>query len=133
VRSILSKQFSIFLVAGAIAACVNFFSRVVLSQWLSFSYAIFIAYLFGMITAFLLNKLYVFTTTNVNSATSAIRFIFVNVLAVAQTWMISFGLVEFVFPGFGLINYSQEIAHAIGITVPVLTSYFGHKYWTFKH
>jgi putative flippase GtrA len=54
-------------------------------------------------------------------------------LAVAQTWMISFGLVEFVFPGFSLINYSQEIAHAIGITVPVLTSYFGHKYWTFKH
>ena len=86
-----------------------------------------------MITAFLINKLYVFTTTNVNSATSAIRFIFVNVLAVAQTWMISFGLVEFVFPDFGLINYSREIAHAIGITVPVLTSYFGHKYWTFKH
>lgn len=131
--SILSKQFSIFLFVGAIAACVNFFSRIVLSLLLPFSYAVFSAYFFGMVAAFIMNKLYVFKSTKINSLTSAKRFVFINFLAVAQTWMISFCLVEFVFPDFGLVNYSEEIAHAIGIMVPVLTSYFGHKYWTFKH
>ena len=118
---------------GAIAACVNFFSRIVLSLLLPFSYAVFSAYFFGMVAAFIMNKLYVFKSTKINSLTSAKRFVFINFLAVAQTWMISFCLVEFVFPDFGLVNYSEEIAHAIGIMVPVLTSYFGHKYWTFKH
>jgi len=32
----------------------------------------------------------------------------------------------------GLKVYVPEVAHAIGIAVPVFTSYIGHKRWSFR-
>jgi putative flippase GtrA len=29
-------------------------------------------------------------------------------------------------------DYTLEIAHAVGIVVPVFTSFIGHKYWSFR-
>ena len=54
-----------------------------------------------------------------------------NLLAVAQTLVISLVLADVVFPKLDIVAFRKEIAHAIGIAVPVVTSYFGHKYWTF--
>jgi len=31
-----------------------------------------------------------------------------------------------------VIEHRQEIAHAIGVAVPIVTSYFGHRRWTFR-
>lgn len=42
-----SRQFLLFLLTGGTAAVVNFASRIVLNQWLSYSSAIIIAYLVG--------------------------------------------------------------------------------------
>ena len=44
----------IFLLTGGIAAAVNFGSRIVYSNWLGFSTAVVLAYITGMITAFVL-------------------------------------------------------------------------------
>jgi putative flippase GtrA len=59
-------------------------------------------------------------------------FSLVNIVAVAQTWLISMGLAYYLLPGFGLEEYVLEISHAIGISIPVFTSYLGHKYFSFK-
>ncbi len=59
-------------------------------------------------------------------------FCMVNVIAVAQTWMISMGLTMYAFPYWGIMRFATEIAHAVGVIVPVFTSYLGHKHFSFR-
>jgi len=131
-RAFASRQFMLFLLTGGTAAVVNFASRIVLNQWLSYSSAIIIAYLVGMVTAFVLARLFVFTQPSQGWRRSALIFALVNVLAVAQTWAISMGLAYYVLPGAGVTRFAPEIAHAAGVMFPVFTSYLGHKHWSFR-
>lgn len=126
------KQFISFLIAGGTAAVVNFGSRLFFSIWFSYSVAIILAYICGMITAFFLNRAFVFTKSTTTFGRAAIGFGFVNILAVAQTWGISLLFAKMILPWFGVTTYIEEIAHAVGITVPVVVSYFGHKHITFR-
>ena len=127
-----SKQFVGFLITGGIAAAVNFLSRIFYNQYYSFSTAVIFAYLTGMVTAFILAKIFVFKASTQSINRSALIFTLVNVLAAAQTWIISMGLNFYVLPAFGVERYVAEIASAIGIVFPVFTSYLGHKRWSFK-
>ena len=121
-----------FLFIGSIAACINFFSRILYSEWMSFSLSIVLAYCTGMVTAFVLSKVFVFKDSKQALGASAFYYILVNVVAILQTWGISMGLANYVFPAFGLQMYTKEIAHAIGLTAPIFTSYLGHKYFSFR-
>lgn len=127
-----SRQFLSFLVSGGIAAAVNFGTRIALSQWFSFSTAVVLAYLVGMATAFMLAELFVFTRRESSIRRSAAFFVLVNILAIAQTWAVSMLLAHIVLPALGVHTFREEIAHAVGIVVPVFTSYLGHKHWTFR-
>jgi len=128
----MSRQFLFFLLTGGTAAVVNFGSRILYSTWLDFSSAVIIAYVTGMITAFVLAKLFVFKESNQSVHRSAMFFILVNVVAVAQTWAISMVLAYYFFPWLGVTSLVQEISHAIGVALPVFTSYIGHKRWSFR-
>ena len=64
IHHFLSKQFLGFLIVGAFAALVNFATRILLNRWMSFSSAIILAYLTGMIIAYLVSKAFVFTTSH---------------------------------------------------------------------
>lgn len=132
IKQFLSHQFLLFLLTGGTAAAVNFGSRILYSVWLSFSYAVILAYLTGMVTAFVLAKLFVFKTSQQSMQRSAVFFTLVNLVAVTQTWGISMLLLYMVFPAWGYTYYAAECAHAIGVVVPVFTSYLGHKRWSFK-
>lgn len=127
-----SKQFLSFLLTGGIAAGVNFFSRFIYEQWFSFSSAVIVSYLTGMITAFVLAKAFVFRESEQRLSDSIMFFCAVNVLAILQTWVVSVGLALYIFPLFSINFYNKEIAHIIGIAIPVFTSYIGHKKWSFK-
>lgn len=128
----MSRQFLVFLLTGGTAAAVNFGSRVLYSLWLDFSSAVIIAYITGMTTAFVLAKLFVFTESQQSVQRSAMFFLLVNLVAVMQTWAISMGLALYVLPTLGVTVFVYEIAHAIGVLVPVFTSYIGHKRWSFR-
>jgi len=127
-----SRQFLTFLVTGGIAALVNFGSRILFNEWMPFWLAVVVAYLVGMLTAFVLARMFVFSAGTQSMGQSMLRFALVNVLAIAQTWIISMVLAYWVLPAMGLRHWVPEIAHAIGIMVPVFTSYLGHKHWSFK-
>lgn len=127
-----SRQFSVFLLTGSIAAVVNFGSRIFYNNFVGFSSAIIFAYITGMIVAFVLAKIYVFSNSQQNTCRSATIFALVNLVAVAQTWTISLLLAHYILPYASITVYVPEIAHAIGIVVPVFTSYLGHKYWSFR-
>ena len=132
IQSFLSKEFLGFLITGGIAATVNFVSRIYFNQFYSFSASVVFAYLLGMLTAFILARVFVFNKSSQPIGRSVVIFSLVNVLALTQTWFISMGLNYYVLPSLGVERFVPEISSAIGIIFPVFTSYLGHKYWSFK-
>jgi len=131
IKHFASRQFMVFLITGGIAAAVNFGSRILYNHWLSFSSAVITAYITGMITAYILAKLFVFKDTQQPIHLSIFFFVLVNVVAVAQTWLISMALYYYVLPHFGISQFAKELSHAVGVAIPVFTSYIGHKRWSF--
>lgn len=125
-------RFVRFLAAGGIAAAANFLSRIALSEVMAYIPAIVVAYCIGMLTAFLLNRAFVFTASG-NSLSQQLKwFVFVNLLAVLQTVVISLLFARWLFPLAGMDFHPETLAHAIGVAVPVITSYLGHRKWTFR-
>ncbi len=128
----LSPQFIRFLFAGGIAAAANYGSRFVFGHWLSYGVSIVLAYLVGMTVAFVLMRQHVFTTAKGPVMPQIAKFALVNVLAVLQTLLISLLLARWVLPALGVTLHAEAIAHLVGVLVPVVTSYFGHRMLTFK-
>lgn len=127
-----SAQFGRFLIVGGVAAAVNTGSRVIYNLWTSYSAAIVLAYVTGMVTAFSLSRVYVFTTSRNTTAQSAIFFVLVNCFAILQTWTVSILLAEYLLPALGIPYFNREIAHMVGVAVPVFTSYIGHRQLSFR-
>jgi putative flippase GtrA len=132
IKQFFSRQFAVFLLTGGIAAAVNFGSRIAYSHWFNFSTAVIAAYISGMIVAFILAKLFVFEAGRHSTLKSALLFTAVNILGILQTWAVSIGLADYALPKLGLLQHRYELAHLVGIMVPVFTSYLGHKYWSFQ-
>lgn len=126
------KEFLQFLLVGGIAAAVNFVTRIAFSEFVSFRVSIVLAYLVGMITAFILSKLYVFDVSGRHYLQELKDFSIVNIFAVIQVWIISVGLAEFLLPAIHYTFYPEELAHITGLMIPAITSYFGHKYFSFR-
>ncbi|MDD2051568.1 GtrA family protein [Pseudomonas putida] len=132
IKQFMSRQFLVFLLTGGTAAAVNFGSRIIYSNWMDFSTAVILAYLTGMFTAFVLARIFVFKDSQQSLHHSMMFFVLVNAVAVLQTWAISMGLLYYVLPMLGVTLFAPEIAHAVGVAVPVFTSYIGHKRWSFR-
>lgn len=128
----MTRQFLKFLVAGGIAAIANFGSRIALSHWMHYIPAIIIAYLIGMTTAFVLNRLFVFEGAGNTLGNQVGWFTLVNLAAVAQTLAISLLLADHLLPAMGVRAHAETIAHGVGVLVPVVTSYLGHKHLSFR-
>lgn len=127
-----NPEFTRFIIVGGFAAFINFGSRILLNTTYSFRISVIIAYLIGMITAYILAKFLVFSPSGKHPVKEFTYFSIVNGVAIIQVWVISIVLAEYFFPGINLQFYPNEIAHLIGISIPVITSYYGHKYFSFK-
>ena len=125
------QRFARFLLAGGTAAIVNIVSRIFINWFIPYEVAIVAAYLCGMITAYVLNKLFVFRSSDRRIAAECGRFAAVNLLSVAQMWCVSVGLARFVFPTVGFVWHPETVAHIIGVASPVYIAYLGHRYFTF--
>lgn len=125
------SQFLRFLLTGGFAALVNIGSRYVLNFVMPFEVAVIIAYLIAMVVAYVLARQFVFEKSETGTASESMRFALVNMAAIVIVWVTSVGLARFVFPAIGFTWYADDIAHAIGVALPAITSYFGHKYFTF--
>ena len=121
-----------FVAVGGAAALVNFLSRILYNIKLSYEIAILMAYVTGMLTAYVMSRYLVFGPSNSNKSVELYRFAIVNLVAVVQVWGISVGLARYVFPWVGFDYYPFEVAHFIGLGIPVFTSYLGHKYYSFR-
>lgn len=121
-----------FVAVGGFAAIINVGSRILFSLVMSYELAVVCAYLCGMATAFVLNRLYVFEAAGAgNAAGQGVRFALVNLVALAQVWIISVGLARFVFPWMDMTWHAETVANAIAVASPVVTSYLAHKHFSF--
>jgi putative flippase GtrA len=127
-----AQRFTLFLIAGGIAAGANYASRFGFSLWFSYPTAIVLAYLVGMAVAFALMRQYVFDASGKALGPQVLRFAGVNVLAVLQTLVVSLLLARWILPAAGIVDHAEAIGHAFGVAVPAVTSYLGHRYATFR-
>jgi putative flippase GtrA len=125
-------RFARFLAAGGVAAGLNFGARFLFSMWLPYPAAVALAYCVGMASAFLLMRRYVFEDSTLGIAPQVLRFLGVNALAFLQTLGISVVLVRWFGDGSGADADIEAIAHAVGLVVPAITSYVGHRLATFR-
>ena len=128
----MSGRFVRFLLTGGFAALVNVASRYVLNEYMTFEAAVAVAYLFGVVTAYLLARIFVFESSGRAVATELRRFVFVNALSLALVWGISVGLAVYLFPTLGFRWHADTIAHFIGVASPAVVSYYAHKHYTFR-
>lgn len=128
----ITPQFLRFLIAGGIAATANVAARFVFSVFFEYGVAVVLAYLVGMLVAFLLMRGHVFDARTGPLAPQVAKFVVVNLFAVLQTLLISLLLARWVLPAMGIVTYAEALAHVVGVLVPVVTSYFGHRILTFR-
>lgn len=132
-KALLSSEFLKFLLTGGVAAFVNLAARWLLNLMMSYEIAVVVAYLIGMITAYTFSKLFVFEASGRTVQDEFARFALVNLAALVQVWLVSVGLARLAFPALGFDWYAEDIAHLIGVAVPAVTSYFGHRHFSFSH
>ena len=128
----MSPSFARFVLVGGFAAAANFGSRLAFNQWTGFLPAVVLAFFVGLATAFVLNRSWVFGPTGRAWPLEFAWFAAVNLLGLVQTVAISALLAEWLLPSVGQTRFVPETAHAAGIAVPLVTSYFGHKHLSFK-
>lgn len=126
------KRFLIFLLTGGLAACVNVLVRLLLSNFMSFQVAVVVAYLIAMVTAYALSRRFVFETSGRSVGEELTKFALVNLVAIVQVWLITMALNYYLLPAIGWTFYPELTAHMVGVASPVFTSYFGHKYFSFR-
>ena len=125
-------RFALFLVTGGIAAGVNIVARTLLERLVSYEGAVGLAYLAGMVTAFVLARVFVFKPAEGDARGEFLRFTLVNGVAFVQVWVVSVGLARVVFPAVGFVWQAETVAHVIGVLSPVVTSYVLHKRFSFR-
>jgi len=130
----INRQFIYFLLTGGIAAGLNWGSRFLFSEIFSFETAVVLAFIVGLLSGFILMRVFVFDGTNKPVVPQIGKYLAVNLFALLQTLAISLLFVRWVLPAVGVLDAAkaEAIGHLVGVLVPVITSYFGHKLLTFR-
>jgi putative flippase GtrA len=126
------KQFWRFLLAGGIAAAANYGARFVFSLWFRYEWAIVLAFFVGLTVGFLLMRSYVFDAQGKALGPQIVKYGVVNLVALAQTLIVSLVLARWLLPAMGFHSQAEAIGHLAGVLVPIATSYFGHRLATFR-
>jgi putative flippase GtrA len=127
-----TRQFAGFLVAGGIAAAANVGSRILFSRLVGLELAVILAYFVGMTVAFVLMRAAVFPPSAAPIGRQVALFTAVNLAALLQTLVVTLLLARWLLPAAGIRSHVEEIAHIAGVCVPIVTSFFGHKYLSFR-
>lgn len=126
------KQIIKFCISGGFAALANVLSRIFFSNFFSYEISILLSFLVGMITAFVLMQKYVFIFKRNSLLSQIMRFVFVNLMSLILTYIITFTLKYLLGVIFNSIEITELLAHIGGVSFPIFTSFIIHKYFTFQ-
>jgi putative flippase GtrA len=128
----LTSQFGKFLIAGGLAALANFASRFAFETFLGFWGGVAAAYGVGFLTAFVLNKLFVFPASGKRLHEEIGWFLLFNVLAFPVVLGTAVVLNTYVLGRWLPPKLSETGAHGIAIMLPVFVNFAAHKFVTFR-
>ena len=131
IRYFFTKQFVSFMAVGGLAAFLHWLSRIFLSHWLTFSWAVIVAYGIGMLIAFMLNSFFIFPASNKSKITQARDFILTNVCFFPVVWLSAIEInnaLQF----FGVASYTEAISHGIAVGLPMFATFLIYKFIAFK-
>lgn len=126
------RDFLRFVLAAGASVPVNIVARIVLSLYTPYPVAVLLSHGVGMVTAYILTRLFVFAPSGRSVASELGRFALVNVFSAGLTWCISVGLVYRVFPAVGYHWHAELVAHVIGLGCASLSSFVGHSRFSFQ-
>ena len=120
-----------FLVCGTLAAAINWFARMGLSQLMGFEAAVILAYAIGMIAGFWLYRTYVWPAAVVSLGRQILGFVAVNALSAVVVLAVATGLVSLSALILSPSPVIEALAHGAGIAAGAITNYLGHGAFTF--
>lgn len=126
------RRILVFSAIGGVAAVVNVLARIAFNQLTNYETAIVLAFPVALTTAFMLNKQFVFHNASGAVHGQYLRFTLVNLVALAQVWLVSVALARWFFPALDFDWHADTLAHAIGVASPIFSSYFAHKHFSFR-
>lgn len=124
-------EFMIFLGLGGLAAATNLIARYLLNFVMPFELAVVLAYMAGMVVAFVLFGKLLFTGSRGTFTRRISRFVQVNILGAALAWLVSVFIARLALPAINWTVHPLEVAHFIGVAAPAICSYLLHKRYTF--
>lgn len=131
IRHFLSRQFLLFLAVGGTAAFLHWLSRIILSHWFSFSWAVILAYGVGMAVAFTLNSLLVFPGSIKPRHRQARDFCVVNLAFFPFVWAAAIA-VERLLGSLGITLFREALAHGVAVSIPMFATFLAYKFFAFK-
>lgn len=126
-----SGEFGKFALAGGTAAALNFASRFAFEPYMPYAAAVAAAYGVGVVTAFTLNRIFVFPASGKPLHHEMSWFFLFNALAFPVVIVASSGL-AWLFAYAVDKSLAKTAAHAIGIVLPAVVNFAAHKFVTFK-
>ena len=124
-------EFARFIAIGGLAALVNLVSRYLLDYIMPFEAAVILAYMIGMVFAFLLFQKLIFGGSSGHRSRRVVRFVQVNLVGAGLAWAVSSLMARLLLPAIGWDFPPFEVAHFVGVAAPATSSYFLHKHYTF--
>ena len=125
-------QFVAFVATGSLAAMTNLIARYLFNFTMPFELAVVLAYMAGMVVAFVLFQRVIFGNPGTPLRRRIIRFMQVNALGLAIAWAVSMLMARVVLPAMGWTFHSFEVAHLVGVAAPTLSSYVLHRSYTYR-
>ena len=125
------RQFAAFALVGVVSTFCNLTSRYAFELIGTYEMALIGANAVGVLTAFVMNRWFVFLSNDERVLVEGARFLAVNLVGITVSWAVAVFLYRKVFPSLGIVWQSDLLAHAIGIFLPVIPNYFAHRWWTF--
>jgi putative flippase GtrA len=131
IKYFFSKQFLSFVGVGGVAALLHWLSRILLSQWISLNYAVAIAYVIGMLIAFVLNSYFVFPKSMKPKIEQCRDFVVINIAFFPIVWIATI-LLKNLFSFMGITLYPDALAHGVALSIPMFGTFLIYKFFTFR-
>ncbi len=130
----MGNEITRFLLAGGLAAAINWLARLTLSFALPLEMAILVAYAIGMLAGFFLYRHFVFGHATGSIGQQVMLFMGVNALGALLVLAATLGLKTLI----GLAAPSltpfiiETLAHGLAIGIGAVSNYLGHRALTFS-
>jgi putative flippase GtrA len=127
------REFVRFVAAGLTSAAVNLTAVGFARKLLSFDTALLVGLVAGLTTSFLLSKLFAFRSPSWDQAgREVVKFLTIYGTGCVFYWLIAVALRRFLLAGILPSRAAELVAVLGGSAVMMLTSYFGHRFYTYR-